>query len=177
MAETVAAGNDTGREVSLGSGGAAGNALAEVFERCLDGLSGLRDEVGDLREGLSELRAMLEGWRAEWVLGELSGTRAPRRAIAYPIDRPERGEAVSGPARPGSGARPYAAARSGTDAITPREWAVPRLLADGAGNMAIAETLVISPLTVKTYIGKLRRKLRTDTRTGLVARARALGLL
>jgi DNA-binding CsgD family transcriptional regulator len=166
------------------AGSAVGAALVGAYTLIPDGLGTLLGELGDLRAGLSDLRAAIESWRAEWALGGPLGTHALLREITGRLERLEGGlggdtlgsGGASGPPSDG-GARQRPEVGSGADAITPREREVLRLLAGGAGNMAIAEALVISPLTVKTYVGKLRTKLRAENRLGAVARARELGLL
>jgi len=61
--------------------------------------------------------------------------------------------------------------------LTPREQEVLRLLAAGASNQDIAQTLVIALSTVKKHVGSLLGKLGAASRTQAVARARALSLL
>ena len=55
--------------------------------------------------------------------------------------------------------------------LTPRERQIVQLLADGMRNDRIALELSISPLTVRTHITNLVRKLHADTRTQAVAEA------
>ncbi len=55
--------------------------------------------------------------------------------------------------------------------LTARERQIVQLLADGMRNDAIAFELSISPLTVRTHITNLVRKLHADTRTQAVAEA------
>jgi RNA polymerase sigma factor (sigma-70 family) len=56
-------------------------------------------------------------------------------------------------------------------ALTDRERAVLRLLADGRSNDAIAAELGISTETVRTHLRKAMTKLDADTRTQAVATA------
>ncbi|GHO42048.1 LuxR C-terminal-related transcriptional regulator [Ktedonospora formicarum] len=63
------------------------------------------------------------------------------------------------------------------DPLTAREQEVLRLLARGASNKAIADTLIVVPGTVKHHISHLLSKLEATNRTQAVARARDLGLL
>jgi LuxR family maltose regulon positive regulatory protein len=61
--------------------------------------------------------------------------------------------------------------------LTARERATLRLIADGLTNREIADHLFIATSTVKSYVNAIFGKLGTPTRTGAVARGRALGLL
>jgi DNA-binding NarL/FixJ family response regulator len=64
-----------------------------------------------------------------------------------------------------------------TSLLTSREQEVLALLANGARNRDIAETLFISERTVKVHIANLMGKLEARTRTEAVARAIRLELL
>ena len=61
--------------------------------------------------------------------------------------------------------------------LTRREQEVLRLLAAGASNQEIAQTLVISLATVKKHVSNLLGKLGASSRTQAISRARALSLL
>jgi LuxR family maltose regulon positive regulatory protein len=61
--------------------------------------------------------------------------------------------------------------------LTRREQEVLRLLATGASNQEIAQTLVIELPTVKKHVSNLLSKLRVSSRTQAISRARALSLL
>jgi DNA-binding CsgD family transcriptional regulator len=63
------------------------------------------------------------------------------------------------------------------DLLSPREQEVLALVADGCTNKAIAETLFVSPNTVKTHVTSLLHKLQADTRVQLAAIATRQGLL
>jgi DNA-binding CsgD family transcriptional regulator len=52
--------------------------------------------------------------------------------------------------------------------LTPREWDVARLVADGLANGAIAERLHISKRTVETHVDHVRGKLALGSRTAIV---------
>jgi LuxR family maltose regulon positive regulatory protein len=64
-----------------------------------------------------------------------------------------------------------------TEALSERERDVLRLLAAGAANQDIADTLVVSIHTVKTHVAHILAKLNAANRTEAVARAREQGLL
>jgi LuxR family maltose regulon positive regulatory protein len=61
--------------------------------------------------------------------------------------------------------------------LSQREREVLKLIAAGLTNREIAETLVISPETVKKHTGAIYSKLGVNNRTEAANRARALGLL
>jgi len=61
------------------------------------------------------------------------------------------------------------------EVLTPREHDVLMLLAEGAGNRAIAERLGISDHTVKFHLSAIFGKLGVTTRTAAVRRALRLG--
>lgn len=63
------------------------------------------------------------------------------------------------------------------DLLSPREQEVLALVTAGCTNKAIAETLFVSPNTVKTHITSLLHKLRASTRVQLAAIATRQGLL
>ncbi len=74
-------------------------------------------------------------------------------------------------------AAPVAPAPPLPEPLTPREREVLRLMGAGLPNAAIAARLHVAVSTVKTYVNGIFGKLGATSRTGAVARARALGLL
>ena len=64
-----------------------------------------------------------------------------------------------------------------TDPLTPREMDVLRLLAEGLTNQAIAQALVLSPSTVKSYVHTVFKKLDVSDRTLAAVKAIRLGLV
>jgi LuxR family maltose regulon positive regulatory protein len=87
-------------------------------------------------------------------------------------------EGASAP-EPASSLPPQASAASSTlgASLTRREQEVLRLLAAGASNREIAQTLVISLPTVKKHVSNLLSKLGASSRTQAIAQARTLSLL
>jgi DNA-binding CsgD family transcriptional regulator len=61
--------------------------------------------------------------------------------------------------------------------ITEREAEVLGLLAAGRSNKEIAQSLAVSPNTVKTHVARLFEKLEASRRTEAILRARELGLI
>ncbi len=61
--------------------------------------------------------------------------------------------------------------------LTKRELEVLRLVAQGASNRAIAESLVVTTGTIKTHVSRIMGKLGARNRTEAVARARELDML
>ena len=59
--------------------------------------------------------------------------------------------------------------------LTPREWEVGELLRDGRSTSEIAETLGVSPVTVRRHVGLLVNKLGAKNRQEAVGLLRAYG--
>ena len=72
---------------------------------------------------------------------------------------------------------PAQASVSLPEPLSQREREVLKLIAAGLTNREIAETLVISPETVKKHTGAIYSKLGVSNRTEAAAKARELGLL
>lgn len=81
------------------------------------------------------------------------------------------------PAGPPVEATPAMAKSTGGPKFTLREMEVLKLMAQGARNKEIAETLVITERTVKIHVGNILGKLNADNRTEAVTMAMKLGLL
>ena len=79
------------------------------------------------------------------------------------------------PAEPEPNAVPSAAPDPG--GRTEREREVLRLIAAGASNSEIAARLIVGLATVKKHINHIFAKLRVDSRTQALVRARERGLL
>ena len=74
----------------------------------------------------------------------------------------------------GTPARPALAERPG---LTDRQIAVLRLVANGLSNKEVAQSLALSPATVKTHLSHVQTILGAKNRTDAASRARARGLL
>ena len=64
---------------------------------------------------------------------------------------------------------------AGSVTLTPREWEVGELLREGQSTAEIAETLGISPVTVRRHVGLLLNKLGAENREAAVELLRAYG--
>ena len=105
---------------------------------------------------------------------------APLDSVLAAVRSAARGDAVITPAMlarllPRMRARDQPTARSG--ALTDRESAVLRLLAEGRSNAAIAKELIISVNTVRNHVQGVLTKLGAHSKLEAVAKARAAGLL
>ena len=61
--------------------------------------------------------------------------------------------------------------------LTPREWEVLSLAADGLSGPELAHELVLSPATVKTHLESIYRKLGVRNRAAAVAKGMRLGVI
>ncbi len=77
----------------------------------------------------------------------------------------------------GNSSRLIAVGDSFVETLSDREWEVLRLIAVGQSNRTIAETLILSPATVKVHTRNIYSKLGVNSRTQAVARAREMGLV
>jgi len=64
---------------------------------------------------------------------------------------------------------------AGPVTLTPREWEVGEMLRDGRSTTEIAETLGVSPITVRRHVGLLLNKLGAENREAAVELLRAYG--
>jgi DNA-binding NarL/FixJ family response regulator len=64
---------------------------------------------------------------------------------------------------------------AGSVTLTPREWEVGELLREGRSTTEIAETLGISPVTVRRHVGLLLKKLGAENREAAIELLRAYG--
>jgi DNA-binding NarL/FixJ family response regulator len=117
-----------------------------------------RGASGYLLKGISgeQLAATLQGaYHGEPPLS--------RSLVPYLVDEIRRGSARRLPL-PG-----------GPVTLTPREWEVGELLRDGRSTSEIAETLGVSPITVRRHVGLLLNKLGAENRQEAVGLLRAYG--
>ena len=69
-----------------------------------------------------------------------------------------------------------ASASAVTEALSPRESDILRLIAEGRSNKEIARDLAVAPETVKSHIKHIFIKLNVERRAQAVSRAQILGL-
>jgi len=164
--------------------------LMDVRMPVLDGLEATRIICAD--EGLARTRVLVLTTfdLDEYVYGALrrgaSGfllKETRPRELLHAIEVVAAGDALIAPkitrrliaefaARPDPGQPPAALAD-----LTNREREILRLVADGLSNAEIAGRLVISPLTAKTHVSNILRKLDCRDRAGLVALAYESGII
>jgi DNA-binding NarL/FixJ family response regulator len=164
--------------------------LMDVRMPVLDGLEATRIICAD--EGLARTRVLVLTTfdLDEYVYGALRGgasgfllKETRPRELLHAIEVVAAGDALIAPkitrrliaefaARPDPGQPPAALAE-----LTDREREILRLVADGLSNAEIAGRLVISPLTAKTHVSNILRKLDCRDRAGLVAVAYESGII
>jgi DNA-binding NarL/FixJ family response regulator len=111
---------------------------------------------------------LLKGISGEQLAATLRGAYhgeppLSRSLVPYLVDEIRRGSARRLPL-PG-----------GPVTLTPREWEVGELLRDGRSTSEIAETLGVSPITVRRHVGLLLNKLGAENRQEAVGLLRAYG--
>lgn len=116
----------------------ASAVLVDAFDAGASGLLTKSASVADLLEAIHEVG------RGEVVVPRSLLAELIRRLVARRRDREE--------------------ARTLLDRLTTREHEVLALLASGADNRAIATALFISPLTARTHVQNVLRKLRVHSR-------------
>ena len=62
-----------------------------------------------------------------------------------------------------------ARSRAVRERLTPREWQILTLLADGKSTLGIAQDLVVSVETVRSHVKAVMRKLQVHTRVAAIA--------
>jgi DNA-binding NarL/FixJ family response regulator len=126
-----------------------------VFGALRAGASGFLLKGGEPGELLSAIRLVAAG-------ESLLAPSVTKRLIEAYVSQPEQGTV---------------AAPEGLDELSPRELEVLSLVAQGSNNREIAETLYLSPLTVKAHVSRILRKLRARDRVQLVVIAYQAGLV
>jgi len=117
----------------------------------------LRGDAAQAREAILKARGVLDQCPESGTLG-----RAVKAAQSgFKVAAHDGGRQGSGPA----------------EELTDRELAVLRLLPSPLSRREIAETLYVSPNTVKTHAKGIYRKLEAESREDAVSRARELGIL
>jgi DNA-binding NarL/FixJ family response regulator len=117
-----------------------------VFGALRAGASGFLLKGGEPDDLLSAIRLVAAG-------ESLLAPSVTKRLIEAYVSRPEHHAAP---------------AREGLEELSPRELEVLGLVARGHTNREIAETLYLSPLTVKTHVSRILMKLRARDRVQLV---------
>jgi DNA-binding NarL/FixJ family response regulator len=126
-----------------------------VFGALRAGASGFLLKGGEPGELLAAIRLVAAG-------ESLLAPSVTRRLIEAYVSQPEQDT----PAAP-----------EGLDELSTRELEVLRFVARGSNNREIAEALYLSPLTVKTHVSRILRKLRARDRVQLVVIAYQAGLV
>lgn len=126
-----------------------------VFGALRAGASGFLLKGGEPTELLSAIRLVAAG-------ESLLAPSITKRLIEAYVSQPE---------------QRTVAAPEGLDELTARELEVLGLVAQGSTNREIAEALYLSPLTVKTHVSRILRKLRARDRVQLVVIAYQAGLV
>ena len=114
------------------------------------------DDKGDV---VNVLRAGADGYLGKSLEAGEIGTALQTLGSGEPVVRLRGGSSA--------GSRQ----RALLDALTPREQAVLRLIADGLSNKEIGRALSISPFTVRVHVSSLLRALEVNTRTAAAALA------
>jgi predicted ATPase/DNA-binding CsgD family transcriptional regulator len=162
-------------------------ALPDVLGmlQCLEVLAWLAADQGDLPRAARLLHSVRSQWRrfglallgsplflaeharCEAAVGRWLTTRerelAVRQGQAMDLDETIAYALGEDGARPAGGGADRAAP------LTPREWEVAELLAEGLTNREIADRLVVVPRTVDTHVGHILAKLGFSARTQVAA--------
>ena len=142
--------------------------LAALFDQRGKGLgreiSSVPYDRAALKQATLEVRVALEEVAvAAAVAAEHAMTVAEVLDEALAVLDQTDGEAVASPV--------VHEATIATEILSPREREVLALVAEGRSNKAIAETLFVSPNTIKTHVASLLNKLHAETRVQLAAMA------
>ena len=164
--------------------------LMDIRMPVLDGLEATRIICADPHLDRTRVLVLTTFDLDEYVYGALRAGASgfllkdsPPRDLLHAIEVVAAGEALLAPsitkrliaefaARPDPDSRPETLAE-----LTDREREIMRLVAEGLTNGEIAGRLVISPLTAKTHVSNILRKLGCRDRAALVAVAYESGLV
>lgn len=181
----------TGREaVDLAGRTLPHVVLMDVRMPVMDGLAATRIICADARLPTARILILTTFDLDEYVYEALRAGASgfllkdtPPRQLIDAIRVVDAGDALLAPritrrlitefaARPDAGTSPPP-----LDELTEREAEITRLVAEGLSNAEIAGRLVISPLTAKTHVSNVLRKLQCRDRAGLVAVAYESGFM
>jgi DNA-binding NarL/FixJ family response regulator len=188
---TVAGCAATGREaVDLARRTRPDIVLMDIRMPVLDGLEATRLICTDPTLQRTRVLVLTTFDLEEYIYGALRAGASgfllkdtPRRDLFYAIECVAAGDALLAPSVTRRLIAEFAARRdpqtppAQLDELTDRERDILRLVARGLSNEQIAELLVISPLTAKTHVRNILRKLDCHDRAGLVAVAYEAGLV
>jgi DNA-binding NarL/FixJ family response regulator len=164
--------------------------LMDIRMPVLDGLEATRIICGDPHLERTRVLVLTTFDLDKYVYGALRAGAsgfllkdAPPRELLHAIEIVAAGDALLAPsitrrliaefaARPDPASPPESLAE-----LTDREREITRLVAEGLTNSEIAGRLVISPLTAKTHVSNILRKLGCRDRAALVAVAYESGLV
>jgi len=167
------------------AGAAVSQGLAEHGARLFGTAEALREAVGwqlppvsraAYERDVAAARAQLDEatFAAAWEAGRAQSLEeAIAEALSIPV---EMQPAQTGTETPSQASQPASAAPDRLGALTPRERQVLALLAQGASNRAIADTLVIAERTAEIHVSNILGKLGVTSRTQAAAYALAQGL-
>ncbi len=151
----------------------AGARIDGSHDLCL--IDGTASE-GPILPLVQDLRAM--GWRRVVILTDRDDTFAVHAAMGAGI----RGFVIS--PRIGNTSEPRnlipmqrGRIRNAPDELSAREVEVLQAVAEGGSNKTIGEELGLSPLTIKSHLARIARKLGTGERAEMVALGMRLGLV
>jgi DNA-binding NarL/FixJ family response regulator len=134
---------------------AVADAFASMLALALEHVV-LRARVGDAGRELRHLTVSAEALMRELVEAPVTLPADMRHRSAFPsLDTIDSGLLGSTPL---------------ADLFNERELAIVSLLAEGRSNREIAERLIVSPETVKTYVARILRKLGASNRAEAVSR-------
>jgi DNA-binding NarL/FixJ family response regulator len=164
--------------------------LMDIRMPVLDGLDATRIICADAGLARTRVLVLTTFDLDEYVYGALRGgasgfllKETRPRELLHAIEVVAAGDALIAPKITRRLIAEFAARRDPADTppalaeLTDREGEILRLVAEGLSNAEIAGRLVISPLTAKTHVSNILRKLDCRDRAGLVALAYESGII